>query len=258
MKIYEWSVLSPAEYTQLTSSRLTQRVSVAFTSSFPLLHYLLCSMFADVEVVSPSDFIKENRDSQEPPVPENVLRVLKVVHVLHEPPLAVLEVGHSYYYYYYYYHTTTITLLLSHYYYHTTTITLLLSHYYYHTTTTIAFCNNFKPYNSYFRFNSLKMIYRNWPNLNWNFFLNKNVFYHNNCVIFYLETTTITFFKLMTLIHNQLPPHYNLSLFAVVRQSQERRLRRLSAEGGAEGARTRHSQGQNPARPFQAVRSQAL
>ena len=40
----------------------------------------------------------------------------------------------------------------------------------------------------YFRFNSLKMIYRNWPSLNWNFFfLTKNVFLHNNCVTFYLE-----------------------------------------------------------------------
>ena len=29
-----------------------------------------------------------------------------------------------------------------------------------------AFCNNFKPFNSYFKFDSLKMINRNWLSLN--------------------------------------------------------------------------------------------
>ena len=81
-----------AEYSQLSSSRVSQRVSVAYNAGFQLLHYLLACMFADVERITPDEYIQEGGRDKDAPVPVSVLRVLDIVTVLHEPPLVVLQV----------------------------------------------------------------------------------------------------------------------------------------------------------------------
>ncbi|XP_018017803.1 cleavage and polyadenylation specificity factor subunit 3 [Hyalella azteca] len=95
-KNFNCHIVSPAElnkYTQLSSSRISQRMSVAYTGGFPLLHYLLACMFADIEVLSPQQYMAEqdDRSDKDALVPTDVLRVIDTVTVLHEPPLVVLE-----------------------------------------------------------------------------------------------------------------------------------------------------------------------
>ncbi|XP_076048104.1 cleavage and polyadenylation specificity factor 73 [Oratosquilla oratoria] len=67
------------KYSELAVSSITQRQSVHYTSSWYLLHYLLSSMYGDVEVV-----IGDSTDNQS-------LRVFDAVTVTHEAPLVVLE-----------------------------------------------------------------------------------------------------------------------------------------------------------------------
>ncbi|KAF2364148.1 Zn-dependent metallo-hydrolase RNA specificity domain [Trinorchestia longiramus] len=95
-KNFNCHIVSPDEltkYTQLSSSRISQRMSVAYTAGFPLLHYLLACMFADIEVIPPEQYISDqgDRSDKNEPVPTEVLRIIDTITVLHEPPLIVLE-----------------------------------------------------------------------------------------------------------------------------------------------------------------------
>ncbi|KAK7075515.1 Cleavage and polyadenylation specificity factor subunit 3 [Halocaridina rubra] len=75
-------IISPRElgkYSDLTVSTINQRTSIQYDGSWQLLHYLLSSMYGNVEVVLP-----EGSESK-------CMRVFDSISVMHEPPVVVLE-----------------------------------------------------------------------------------------------------------------------------------------------------------------------
>ncbi|KAL7640374.1 UNVERIFIED_CONTAM: hypothetical protein RMT77_008647 [Armadillidium vulgare] len=81
-KNFNCHVISPQElnkYSELAVSTLSQRLSVNYNGSWQLLHYLMGTMFGNVDILTTED------------PNQKVLRVFDSVNVVHEPPVIVLE-----------------------------------------------------------------------------------------------------------------------------------------------------------------------
>ncbi|XP_050730774.1 cleavage and polyadenylation specificity factor subunit 3-like [Eriocheir sinensis] len=75
-------IISPKDlgkYSELSVSSISQRSSLHYTGSWPLLHYLLTSMYGTVEVL-----VTDAGENQ-------ALKVFDAVTIIHEPPVVVLE-----------------------------------------------------------------------------------------------------------------------------------------------------------------------
>ena len=90
-KNFKCQLVAPQElpkFTQLATSRVSQRIGATYTAGFTLLQYLLTCMFGGVEEGEKEGEGKEGEKEGR----KEVLKVLDTVTVLHEPPLVVLEV----------------------------------------------------------------------------------------------------------------------------------------------------------------------
>ena len=70
-----------SDYTDLAMSTITQRQSIAYTGTFPLLRYYLTQLSGDVEEYDVGE--------------KQALRVFKAVNVVFEGRMVTLEVYHS-------------------------------------------------------------------------------------------------------------------------------------------------------------------
>lgn len=77
---FNYHIMAPSDlsnYTDLAISTVTQRLSIAYTGTLPLLKYYLSQLSADIEQIEISDRV--------------ALRVFKSVNVIIEPKMAVIE-----------------------------------------------------------------------------------------------------------------------------------------------------------------------
>lgn len=71
-----------SDYTELATSRVTQRQSIAYSGTLAQLRYYLSQLSGDVEMVEIGD--------------KKAIQVFKAVTIIHEPRMITLEVSNPY------------------------------------------------------------------------------------------------------------------------------------------------------------------